>query len=287
MNRVFFCPWLILAAVLLAPPARGQQPAVNREAALAAEAMAQGRFEQALELYRRAIEAERRLPYRRQMIAKAVLCHQALGQAELAGETFLLLVRDDPGTVHFGCIPLAWLSDQPSAALERAARTWLGRDDLPAAVLLGASHLLAGRDRALALDRLGRLVAGPDRLVALLAQAQTWRTQVATVEGSQLPNWQQAIDRMPEAVRGGPYFVLGEALARHGQWEKAALALLRVPILYPENRGLAGRSLVEAGRCLAEQGSREEAARLYREVLEKHADSRAAAEARMRLEELK
>ena len=127
MNRAFFCPWLVLAALALAGRSAAEQPGAGREATLAAEAFAQGRFQQALEFFRPAIEAEQRLPYRRQMIARAVLCYQALGQLDLAGETFLLLVHDDPATPHFGCIPLAWLTDQPSPSLDRAARNWLAR----------------------------------------------------------------------------------------------------------------------------------------------------------------
>jgi tetratricopeptide (TPR) repeat protein len=287
MLRTLSCAWLAAAVLLVSRPAPAQAPAANREAALAAEALSGGRFEQALELCRRAIDGERRLAHRRQLIAKVVLCYQALGQAELAGETFLLLVRDDPTTAHFGCIPLAWLPEQASPALERSARAWLAREDLPAAVLLGASHLLSGPNRALALDRLGRLAAGTDRVVPLLAQAQIWRTQTATVDAAKLPHWEEVIARMPEAARAGPYYLLGQALARHGRWEDAALALLRAPILYPENRALAARSLVEAGRCLAQQGAPAEASRLFREVLEKYRDTRAAAEAQSRLDELR
>lgn len=282
MNRPLLVIGLLLAASL-GGPCHAQS---TRPSAAADEAFSQARYQQALELYRQAINAETRLPYRRQLIARAVLCYQALDQEDMAGETFLLLVRDDPRTPFFGHIPLAWLPAVPRPPLERAARAWLARDDLPAAVLLGASHLLAGPDRALALDRLSRLAAASDPQVALLAQAQIWRTQTATVDAAQLALWPQAIQRMPEAARAGPYFVFGQALAQKNQWEQASLALLRVPILFPENRNLAARALLDAGRCLTEQGSPAEAAGVYREVLQKYGQTRSAAEAQMRLEEL-
>ena len=120
-----------------------------------------------------------------------------------------------------------------------------------------------------------------------MAQAQIWRAQVTVADASQLAGWQQAIAQMPEAVRAGPYFLLGQAWARQGQSDKAALALLRVPLVYPENRALAARSLLEAGRCLADAGRRDEAAGLYREALEKYPETSAAADARTRLDHLK
>ena len=75
---------------------------------------------------------------------------------------------------------------------------------------------------------------------------------------------------------------------RQQQWEPAALALMRIPILYPEQRALAAAALLQAARSLESLGRTDEARRLYREVVGDHADQqRTSAEAASRLESLK
>jgi len=248
---------------------------------------AQSKFAQALALYRKALDGEPRRWVRRQIIAQMVWCYRALGQDGLAAEAFLLLVRSDPSTPLFDCIPLAWVPAQPSVALEQTARQWLARDDLPAAVLLGASHLLSTSSRPAALTRLQRLAATADRRIAQLARAQTWRAAVATADDQQLAAWRGAIDEMPEPLRAGPRFVLGRALAYKKRWEEAALEFLHVPILYTRHRHLAARCLLDAARSLEKLGRPKQAAGLYSELIESHPKTRPAAEARSRLEELR
>ena len=67
------------------------------------------------------------------------------------------------------------------------------------------------------------------------------------------------LDGFPVAVRAGPYFVRGAALAHHQASEDAALDLLRVPFLYPEDRPLAAAALFEAARSLETAGQVEAA----------------------------
>jgi tetratricopeptide (TPR) repeat protein len=246
----------------------------------------QNRFRPALTLYLQAADAEPRGWVRRQIIAQIVWCYRALDQPRRAGEMFLLLIPNDPNTPHFGCIPLAWIARQPPSDLELAARRWLKRPE-PAARLLGASHLLAGRDRPTALSELGRLAAGADRQVAYLALAQTWRAELVTASPQQVDGWRRVIEQMPEPIAAGPYFVLGRARAQQQRPEQAALALLRVAILYPQHRSLAAQSLLEAGRALAQLERTQGALRLYRELIRTYPEqTRAVAEAQNRLEEL-
>ncbi len=250
----------------------------------AADALfAKGQFDRALTLYRPAMDDESRRWVRRQIIARVVRCYRALGRSDRACEAFLLLIRSDPDTLHFDCIPLAWMPTQPSGALEQAAGTWLRRKE-PAAVLLGASHLLGSSARSTALQRLKQLAAGPDRRVAQLANAQTWRAALVTADDRQIDAWSQAVEQMPERLAAGPCFVLGRARMQRQQWEQAALALLRVAILYPEHRALAAQSLLDAGRSLEKLGRTEEAVRLYRELIDADPKTRPAAEAQGRME---
>jgi len=249
-------------------------------------AFANRRFENALALYRKALDKEPRRWVRRQIVARIVRCYCALGRPGRAGEEFLLLIRDDPHTQYFDCIPIAWMPRQPSVALEQTAREWLARDE-PAAVLLGASHLLGGRARLSALARLRRLAAAPDGRIARLALAQSWRAAVATAGEQQIDAWRRLIEQLPEPLAAGPYFVLGTARARRKQWEQAALAFLRVAILYPQQRGLAAQSLLDAGRSLEKLGRTEEALRLYRELMRNYPEqTRPVAEVQSRAESM-
>ena len=252
---------------------------------LADELFVKGEFEPALAQYGRARNEDQRPWVRRRITAQMVRCHQALDQAAAAGEEFLLLLRSDPDTVHFDCIPLAWLPSQPPLELEQAARRWLDRQDTPAAVLLGASHLMS-TVRPQALERLKGLAASADRRVAQLAIAQTWRAAAVTATEEEIDRWEQAIEQMPAALRAGPYFVLGSALQRRQQWERAALAWLRLPILYPEHRILVRRSLLDAGGALEKLQRSQQAAQLYRELLALGGPAGEESEARSRLEAL-
>jgi len=251
-------------------------------------AMAGGRFQDALALYQKAleVEAEPRRWVRWQIVAERVRCYRALDRPVRAGEEFLLLIRDDPQTPYFDCIPLAWLPREPSVVVEQAARRWLLREE-PAAVLLGASYLLTTRHRLQATARLRELAAGADRRIAQLAMAQGWRATAADADSAQLEIWSRAIERMPEPLRAGPYFVLGNAFLRKKQWQPAALALIRVPILYPKRRALAAQSLADAARAVEQLGRNAEALRLYAELIRNYPEQTGpVAEAKSRLGEM-
>jgi tetratricopeptide (TPR) repeat protein len=274
------------------PAERIVEVATNRTAEqIAGSALLEdGDYQQALLKFRAALGdgKEKRAWVRREIVAQLVRCYHALGQIPGAGDTFLNLVRSDPATRLFDCIPLPWLPAQTSPELQAAAEKWLKAQDGDPAVtatarLLGASHLLATAQRGKGITELQRLAGNDDARIAALAKAQLWNAQLATASDDDVRNWRTAIERMPEPVRAGPYFVLGRSLARKQQFEQAATALLRVPILYSADRELAARSLVEAGACLEQLKQAREAGTLYREVLDKHRASAAAAEAQTRL----
>jgi len=247
----------------------------------------QGRWPEALSLYRKALQEEQRRWVRREILARMTACYEETGQLASACETFLLLMQSDPKTPYWVVVPLAWLPREPEGLLERQARQWLGQDGEQAAwtVLLGASHLLSTSERPAALAQLRRLATHKDCRIALLAVAQTWRTAMQ-VEPAQLDLWQQTIQKMPESVRAGPYYLLGRAWAQQRQWEEAALAWLRIPILYGSPRALCARALLEAGSALEQLGRPEQSARLYQELLHTHPDSVYASEAAQRIQQL-
>ncbi len=212
-------------------------------------------------------------------------CYQNSGQWDLAGETFLTIAAQDPDTIYFAAIPLAWTPQQPSRTLEAVAKTWLASDSSPLAQLLGASHLLASDERSVATARLQVLAAQRDPRLAWLAQAQLWRSDAARATPADLARWSRTIDEQDESLRAGAYYVLGLASSPHDP-EAAALALLELPILYPQHRRLASAALLAAGNCLERSGDEPAAATLYRELVKRYEGAPEFGEARRRIEKL-
>jgi tetratricopeptide (TPR) repeat protein len=123
---------------------------------------------------------------------------------------------------------------------------------------------------------LQRLSADADPRIAALAEAQLWRTSVATADAAQAQVWQAALEKMPRELRAGPSFVVGQVLRRLGRHDEAALALLRVPIHAPEHAHLAARALLDAAATLNDAGQPQEALRLAREVVKDYASTPSA-----------
>ncbi len=241
-----------------------------------------GSFPEALAAYRRARDQEPRSWVDREITAQIVWCYRALGQPTFAAAEFLLLVRADPATPYFDCIPLTWHSSR-SHAMQRAAQGWLREESMPAAVLLGASYLLHTEHASTALAKLQTLAKSGDENVASLARAQAWRPTVISAQASQVDRWQQTVENMPAKLRAGPYYVVGQGWTRTKEWEKAALALARIPILYPEHRELAARALFDAAAALGKLERHDEANRLYGELMQSYPESPLVADAQGRL----
>jgi len=249
------------------------------------ELFARREYAAALSKYEEAMRGESRRWVQRRIVAQMIWCLRNVDQYRRAGELFLALLRDDPAILYFPCIPLRWLPAQPAADLDKKSREWLA-SDMPAAVLIGASHLLSTGDRAAIIKQLEQLASNKDARVASLATALAWNATFASASTKQLSAWEDEIERFPDSVRAGPYFAVGRAFVHHKQPEEAALNLLHVPILYPEDRILAATALFDAGRALEQPGNMDAAIRLYRELLADYPQSRPAVEAQQRLNEV-
>lgn len=245
-----------------------------------------GEFDEAVKNYLTAYREERRNWARREIAAQCIRCYRELAQFDRAAEAFLSLLQLDPKTQHFHAIPLSWAPYQPPLTLQQKAKSWLESGQSPPARLLGASWLLSTGTREVAIGALRELATDSDARIAALAEAQLWRTQVATAKPQDIERWQRMVERMPDRLRAGPYFTLARALAGKQQGEQAALAFLRVPILYPKAGRLAAAALLSAGRELEKIGQTKEAVVLYHEVVRDHSQTPAAAEASSRLESL-
>ena len=243
-------------------------------------------FTAALKSFQSAADAEPRAWVKRLLRSRVVATLRELQKWDEAVELFLQLVREDPGTPFFDVIPLAWTPITPGGAAEGKARGWLADRSSKIASLCGAALLLSTAARPEALQRLRELALDGDIRVALLAEAQRWRTAAVTAEAAEVSQWEATIDKLPDALRAGPSLVVGRAWGQRNEPERAALRLLRIPILHAEQPTLAAEALWSAGQMLERLGQSSEAAGLYRELVREHAQAIVASSADDRLKEL-
>ena len=250
---------------------------------------AENKFATAEAQYREALTAESRQWVRRQIMAQIVWCLRNQGRHADAAKTFLLIVENDPTTQFFDAMPLTWLRTDLDLAAERQADTWLRDDRDPAAQLIAASWLVSGQAaaRGEALRALEDLTHARDLRIAQLAEMQLWRTQIVTTTARDIPRLHSAVNRLPEPLRAGGYYLLGQAYARNNQHQQAALAHMRVPVLYPNERALSAEALLAAADALTNSNRADEARNCLRELLTKHPGSTAAAAAKSQLESTK
>ena len=248
---------------------------------------AAGDFRGAATQFRSALEAGRepRNWVRRQILAQVVWSQRNLEEWDQAGEYFLILLASDPETPSFACLPVVWTNDKPDIAVERKAQAWLADSAQPAAVLMGASHLLSTTQREQALEKLKGLLTASDPRIAWLAFGQLWRAGSENATAEQRRSFAARIEASDESLRAGAYFVLGNALANE-QPEDATLALMKLPILYEREYRLAAAALVTSGGCLEKLHRPAHALGLYREVASRFGQSTIAAAAQKQSERL-
>ncbi len=242
------------------------------------------KYQDALDAYLKALRIEKRKWVQRQQLAEITWCYRNLGKLGNASASFLALYRSDATALHFSTIPLLWSGRPPDVAVETRAATLLADAEQPVAQLIGASWLLTTAKRPQALETLRSLSNAKDARIIYLAEAQMWRTKLATLTDADVLRMQSRVETMPQTIRGGPYFLLGSAHARRGQSARAALAFLRIPINFPEDRTLAAQALLATGSELETINRSGEARGLYREIIVDYADTPTAVTAQKRFE---
>lgn len=247
---------------------------------------AAGKLDDAIAAFREAKRDEKRPWAQRQIAAELSGTYLEAGQIENAVGEFLAIAASDPATVHFDVFPIAWRAAPPDAALEARAAQWLAAEKLPAARLLGASWLLSTGQRALATAALEELAKSGDSRLAGLAQIQLWRTKLVTAKTADISRWLAQLEIMSPDIQAAGWYVMGELYARQNQPEQAALAYLKVPLLFRQQRALTADALLAAGKQLEKLGRSDQAAGLYRELLRDFAHLPTATEARSRLDAL-
>lgn len=259
------------------------QSAWLRPHALGDGLLAAGKFDEALGQYRQAVRQEKRHWVRQRILVQVIWCYRGQGKLDLACDEFLNLQKSDPPPQYFAAIPLGWRG-QPPPEMARRAGDYL-KSSSSVTRLIGASWLLP-TNRIAAGDVLQQLTIDRDKRVALLAEAQLWRTRIVTANDDDLKRWERMLQRIPVALRGGPYYTLGRGLAQRNHHEQAALILMRTPIFYARDRTLAADALLATAVALEKLDRPNEAGTLYHELLTQHRSSSAASQAESRLRNL-
>jgi tetratricopeptide (TPR) repeat protein len=246
----------------------------------------EGRLDDAIAAFRQAKREETRSWAVRQIMADLSGCYLEAGMIDAAGDEFLGIVSSDPATPHFNIVPVAWRGMALSPAIESRAAAWLAARRAPIAVVLGASWLLATR-RSEVITALGEIASSSDPRVAGLAAIQLWRNQLVSAKADDAFRWQAQLEKMPPEIQAAGWYVLGDTLARQEQPQAAALAYLKAPLLFRQQRPLAAEALLAAGKQLEKMSQAGQAQTLYRELERDFRHLAAGKEARGRLEPLK
>jgi tetratricopeptide (TPR) repeat protein len=242
-----------------------------------------GKLSEAIAGYEQAKSEESRPWALRQVAAELAGTWLERGDVAKAGDEFLTIVAADPATPHLATIPLAWQAVALDAASEARAAQWLADESPDYARLLGASWLLGSSHQADVENALVKLVDDQDPNIAALARIQRWRTRLATASTGDLQTWSRELDALPPTLQAAGWYVLGDGFARAGEAQRAAIAYLKPPLVFREQRSLAAEGLLAAADQVEKLGQTEQAARLYRELVSDFGHLPAAEEARQRL----
>jgi len=215
----------------------------------------------------------------REIRYELVLALAGEGKYGLAAREFSKLWASDCPPSYFSAIPLVWTGGFVcSPQTETIAEGWLhSQSDVER--LMGASLLIGSGKTEDATKTVRELAQTATNPVAALALCQSLRPRVPKATEEYIRICRQAIDRLDPTFRDGPYYILGRLYAAKGQHEKAAVAAMRVPILF-QNPRLAAESLLTAGKSMIKSGLIEDGHRIYEELISSYPQSKAAEEAR-------
>lgn len=224
-----------------------------------------------------ALDEEDRPWVRREILATQIKCLLWTGDYHSAISRFLAIVRSDPETFHYSLIPLNWTEDQPTANLRFDTRDWIGVSEPPLSRLIAASWLLTVPDGAVEAEQtLKGLARESDVRIQRLAQMQLWRLKLKRedrVDPEEISRWEQFVEGLPIELRGGAYFVIGQAWKQRQEHERAARLYLWLPLVFDSDRWLSSRACFEAAESLNETGDRTQASQLYSEVVFRYGDT--------------
>jgi TolA-binding protein len=157
----------------------------------------------------------------------------------------------------------------PIVAYYEPLRNVPGNLWLPAALIKSDALALLKRDaeQAALLDEIARLPANP-----AAAEAVKLRTAENLVRHGEPGKAEPAFDALIGAstdndVLARAWVGKGAALAARGDFDAALLAYLRVPVLYPQDRGMLPGALLGAGRAFAGLENRDLASQTFQKIV--------------------
>lgn len=236
-----------------------------------------------------AVKEEDRTWVRREILGLLVKCALWDGDYRTAVTRFLLIAESDAETFHFGLAPLAWTDDAPGEHVRFEAKAWLAARS-PVSKLFGASHLLTDPASMNEAEAALRSLARESNVrVQRLAQMQLWRQRMKTgaATPAELSRWEAAVEELPPELRAGGYFVLGQAYRKQQEPERAAAALLWLPLVYDSDRHLAARACFHAAEQLESLADRPQATNQFSEVVFRFGDTPWGPQAEAKLNALK
>ncbi|GAB4135673.1 MAG: hypothetical protein Tsb009_02200 [Planctomycetaceae bacterium] len=245
-------------------------------------------FQEAQTHFEKALTLENREWVRREIVALLIRCAYQQNDFSSACTRFMALIKSDSHTRHVNLLPLIWQNRDLKQELKSQARQWLNeKETVPR--LIGASILLFDRNWSNSAEiTLVQLTRDSSRPFRELARMQLWRKKLRSqrVNSYLLKDWHSQVDALQESMRGGPYFLLGQAHRKLRENERAAAAFLWLPTVYDTDPHLASEACLQAADCLWAVGQKSEARTLYREVVVRFSKTAAAQEAKNQLKKL-
>lgn len=251
--------------------------------------LSRGNPTQAKVEFQTALKEEDRTWVRREILAQIIRCDLWKGDYRAATASFLAIVESDPETLHYGLAPLNWTNQASDSSTKLEARSWIA-DKSVAAQLIGASHLLFDREmNSQAETTLKRLARESNIKLLRLSQMQLWRVRSAsgTATPGEVARWEAVIDELSGEMQRGGLYVLGQTLRQQQQPERAAAALLWLPLVYDSDRTLAARACFDAAELVESFGDTAQATNLYGELVFRFGDTPPAAKAEERWKKLR
>ncbi len=236
----------------------------------------EGRVKLAIEQFGYAMQKESRPWARRIIRSHLVKSYLAVDRPADAVKQFLEIVAADPQTRFFHLAPLPWA--ESGTALAQQAEKWIEMRQ-PVGQLIGASWLLSGAKRSVAIKKLEELSQDIDPRIRTLAIAQLWRTRT-NVSPKQTEVWEGLVEKMPRKFRAGPLYVLADAQSKCEKTDSALINLMRIPILYPQQRSLGAAALYRSAGLLHNKGQAKQSKAILSELVTSYPETIWAQQAR-------
>lgn len=196
-------------------------------------AFSAGKYSEALPRLQSALQKRPPVWQQQWLLAHLALAAHQVGKHAESLQLIGYLQRSNPPAFMYALLPVQWTSRPLGATVMQAARTVLDAEE-SALRLVAASWLLsAGGERELADSVLESLTRGGDSgPIVDLAQVLRWRRVSIPKIGSLLPQWDEAVERLPIGLQGGPLLTIADRLEASGDSQRAQEYYWTVQLLY-------------------------------------------------------